>query len=181
MRKLEQLITGPSTTAEALEFFDSLESVEVGFMIGSWKGEGFDTNHPLDGLLEAYHWHGKRFENSEDVQPLVFSTLSGRTVCVDPKFMGPFLGMVDRIKFPKSAPIGRFFQLLLPLFSTSHSRARLRMTTYRDQSSATMIYDHLPINDVFKKVDENTVLGVMDFKGMKLPFFFLLRREGHES
>jgi hypothetical protein len=40
-----------------------------------------------------------------------------------------------------------------------------------------MIYDDLPINDVFRKVDNNTVLGVMDLKGMEQPFFFVLRRE----
>ncbi len=44
-----------------MELFDSLEPVDVGFMIGNWKGEGFHTNHPMDGLLEAYHWYGKRF------------------------------------------------------------------------------------------------------------------------
>ena len=38
-------------------------------------------------------------------------------------------------------------------------------------------YDNLPINDVFRKVDDNTVLGIMDLKGMKQPFFFVLRRD----
>ena len=51
------------------------------------------------------------------------------------------------------------------------------MTTYRDKSSATMIYDQLPINDVFRKIDQDAVFGVMDLKGMKSPFFFILRRE----
>ena len=54
------------------------------------------------------------------------------------------------------------------------------MTTYRGKSSATMIYDQLPINDVFRKIDQDAVFGVMDFKGMKSPFFFILRRE-HEG
>jgi len=48
---------------------------------------------------------------------------------------------------------------------------------YRGKVSATMIYDYLPINDVFRKVDDNTVLGLMDFKGMPQPFFFVLDRE----
>ena len=46
-----------------------------------------------------------------------------------------------------------------------------------DNQDITMVYDNLPINDVFRKVDEDTVLGVMDLKGMKKPFFFVLRRE----
>ena len=40
-----------------------------------------------------------------------------------------------------------------------------------------MIYDSLPINDVFRMVDEDTVMGVMDRKGEEQPFFFMLRRE----
>jgi hypothetical protein len=51
------------------------------------------------------------------------------------------------------------------------------MTTYRGQSSATMIYDQLPILDVFRRIDADTVLGVMDRKGMTAPFFFVLRRD----
>jgi len=40
-----------------------------------------------------------------------------------------------------------------------------------------MIYDHLPIMDLFRKVDDNTLLGVMDLKGMQQPFFFVLYRD----
>ena len=94
---------------------------------------------------------------------------------MNPIFMGPLLG----ISMPKSALLGRIFQVFMPFLTTSRSKARLRMTTYRGKSSATMIYDQLPINDVFRKIDQNAVFGVMDFKGMKSPFFFILRRE-HE-
>ncbi len=173
----ERLDAGRSTTEDAMELFDSLEPVDVGFMIGNWKGEGFHTNHPMDGLLEAYHWYGKRFESPEDVHPLVFSTLRGGVANVNPIFMGPSLSLMDRVSMPKSAMAGRIFQTLIPFLRTSRSRARLRMTTYRGKSSATMIYDKLPINDVFRKIDQDAVLGVMDLKGMKSPFFFILRRE----
>jgi hypothetical protein len=77
MNVSEKLNAGCATTAEALELFDSLEPVDVDFMIGRWQGEGFHTGHPMDGLLEAYHWYGKRFESPEDVHPLVFSTSGG--------------------------------------------------------------------------------------------------------
>jgi hypothetical protein len=40
-----------------------------------------------------------------------------------------------------------------------------------------MIYDSLPINDIFRKVDDHTVLGVMDVRFTPQPFFFVLRRE----
>ncbi len=167
---------------EALALFDGLEPVDVAFMIGSWRGEGFSSGHPLDGLLEACHWQGKRFESAEDVHPLVFATGRGdRTCCVDPQWVGPFLGLAERLRFPPSAAFGRLFQLLLPLLATSRSRARLRMTTYRGRSSATMIYDQLPILDVFRRIDADTVLGVMDRKGMTALFFFVLRRDSAGS
>lgn len=177
MSIFDELKTGETTTEQAIEAFDSLEAVDVEFMIGNWKGEGFPTGHALDGLLEAYHWHGKRFESPEDVHPLVFRTLMGGLRNVNPAFLGPALGLVDRLPMPKWPAVGRVFQVMSPLFSTSKSRARLRMTTYRGVSSATMIYDQLPVNDVFRKIDENAVFGIMDLKHMKTPFFFILRRE----
>ena len=174
----EKLKSGQATTKEALEIFDSLETVGIDFMMGSWQGRGFHTGHPMDGLLEAYQWHGKRFENPEDVHPLVFSNRQGGLVSVNPKYAGPFLGLADRVPFPKAPVFGRIFQFLLPLVTTTKSRARLRMTSYRGEVTATMIYDQLPINDVFRKIDDNSVFGAMDLKGMGTPFFFRLDREG---
>ncbi len=164
-------------TNEAHAFFDSLDPVSIDFMIGGWRGSGYETGHPLDGLLEAYHWHGKRFESSEDVHPLVFNTMSGGFRCVNPGPMGASFGLLESMPSLKSNTMGKIFQFLMPLFGTSKSKARLRMLEYRGKVSATMIYDQLPINDVFRKLDENTVLGVMDRKGTEFPFFFKLTRE----
>jgi hypothetical protein len=63
------------------------------------------------------------------------------------------------------------------MFKTDSSQARIRMMEYRQKISATMIYDNLPINDIFRKVDDNTLLGLMDFKGQPQPFFFVLKRD----
>jgi hypothetical protein len=68
------------------------------------------------------------------------------------------------------------FNLANSLLKTEKSQARLRMMEYRNQVSATMIYDYLPINDSFRKIDDQTVLGVMDFKSLPQPFFFILKR-----
>ena len=87
------------------------------------------------------------------------------------------MGLLDKLPILKSEAAGTAFQALIPLLSGNKSAARLRMTTYRGKPTATMVYDNLPINDVFHKVDEDTVLGIMDLKGMKQPFFFVLRRE----
>lgn len=178
MNVIDKLKAGGVTTEEAFEIFDSLEPVEISFMLGNWKGESFPTNHPLDGILEAYRWYGKRFESQEEVHPLVFSTLSDKLVSLNPAFMGSSLNGIDRKPVRSNPFMERLFHTIMPLLATSDSSARLRMSEYRGKSSATMIYDKLPINDVFRKLDDDAVLGIMDLKGMKTPFFFILRRLG---
>jgi hypothetical protein len=49
---------------------------------------------------------------------------------------------------------------------------------YRRVLTATMCYDALPINDVFRKVDnDDTLVGAMDLRGLEMPFMFVLRRD----
>jgi hypothetical protein len=84
---------------------------------------------------------------------------------------------VQRLPVLKSPTAGRIVQAWLPLLSTRRSVARLRMTEYRGIATATIVYDKLPINDVLRQVDADTVLGLMDLKGMAQPLFFVLRRE----
>ena len=160
---------------DALNLFDSLEPVDIDFMMGRWRGEGYPTGHPHDGLLEAYHWYGKDFESSEDAHPLLFSNRRGEVVRINPGAMA----LAGQRGGPVSKTAVRIFRLLMPLLSTSKSRARLRMTEYRGKMSATMIYDQLPIHDVFRKLDDKTVIGVMDHKHIEEPFFFKLRIDHH--
>ena len=75
------------------------------------------------------------------------------------------------------APAGRPALSFRVVVQTDQPKARLRMTAYRGVVSATMIYDSLPINDIFRKVDDDTVLGVMDVRFTPHPFIFILRRE----
>jgi hypothetical protein len=51
------------------------------------------------------------------------------------------------------------------------------MTELRGRSSATIVYDTVPINDVLRQLDADSVLGMMDLKGVQQPLFFVLRRE----
>lgn len=67
--------------------------------------------------------------------------------------------------------------LMNGLMKTEVSQARLRMMDYRGKVTATMVYDYLPINDSFSKINDNTVLGVMDHKSFPQPFFFILKRD----
>ncbi|MGA8046787.1 MAG: DUF4334 domain-containing protein, partial [Dermatophilaceae bacterium] len=69
---------------------------------------------------------------------------------------------------------------LRPLLRTRRTRrpaARLRMVEYRGVVTGTMIYDALPIKDHFRAVDDDTLLGAMDLRGLEDPFLFVLRRE----
>ena len=43
--------------------------------------------------------------------------------------------------------------------------------------TAAMVYDALPIIDVFRRICADTVLGLMDMRGLRDPFFFLLQRD----
>lgn len=161
--------------ADALAMYDSLEPVSLDFMLGRWVGEGMHTGHPMDGLLEAYNWYGKEFVDADTVHPLLFTDPNGEIYKVNPGLMP--MQLAGRVPGNKSWPARKAFQLMQPMISTSTSKATLRMTEYRGKTSATMVYDQLPIHDVFRKLDANTVIGVMDCKGMDQPFFFKLTRE----
>lgn len=54
--------------------------------------------------------------------------------------------------------------------------ATLRRVEHRGVVTATMVYDRHPIFDHFRRVDDRTVLGLMDRKGEPAPLMFFLRR-----
>ncbi|MCL2924888.1 MAG: DUF4334 domain-containing protein [Trichodesmium sp. MAG_R04] len=179
MNTLEKLKTtlenGGSSTEEALNFFDDLGSVNLEFMIGRWQGSEFPTNHPMDGLLEASGWYGKEFVDTEQVHPLLFLDGNNNIFKVYPSPMAIKLGF--RFSALKSKAMKPIFTVMNLMLKTEKSQARIRTMEYREKVSATMIYDNLPINDIFRKIDDNTVLGLMDYESVPQPFFFVLKRE----
>jgi hypothetical protein len=175
LQRLEAL--EPAATRDAvINFYDSLPPVPLSITIGSWRGSEIATGHAFDGLLGPSGWHGKSFRSGNDVDPLVFRRRDGRLFAGNPAMMPlPLLTRFPRLaRHPLSAAL---FRGLGPLLGTSKPRARLRMTEYRGVVSATMVYDALPIHDVFRLVDQDTMLGAMDIRGYPEPFFFVLRRE----
>ena len=163
------------STAEALAWFDSLEPVTVESILGAWAGSSIPTGHPMDGSLETLQWHGKRFDSAEEVHPLIFRAADGSLFSVEPTRL-PSKPASDPavLRNPLVAAVTR--RLFLPLARTTASSARLRMVEHRGKVSAAMVYDRLPIVDVFRRIDDDTLLGVMDMKGSPQPFFFRLRR-----
>ncbi len=159
-------------TETALHCFDHLDPVNLEFMLGSWRGFEVTTGHPLEGLLPLVGWHGKRFDSVEEVHPLVMKDGQGRYS------LNPLLiSMSMLVRLPRLPVLRTLTRALKPILRTERSQARLRMTEFRGQISATMCYDSKPIHDIFRRLDSESVLGLMDMKGWAQPYFFRLERE----
>ncbi len=169
------LESAETTTERALQLFDSLDPVDLDFMLGRWRGSGLHTAHPMDGMLEASNWYGKEFINPETVHPLLFLDGQGNIIKVAPN--STLMDWALKLPVIKNDFMKPLLTLTSTLLKTEDSQARLRMMEHRGKVSATMVYDYLPINDAFRKVDDSTVLGIMDFKNSPQPFFFVLKRD----
>jgi hypothetical protein len=163
-------------TATALAFYDGLPAVAIEDMLGRWRGAELPTGHPLDGLLAKAGWHGKRFDDADGAHPLIFGRGDGSHFAVDPAWI-PLGLMTSWLGLAKNLANPGLVRAAALIAGTTKPKARLRMTEYRGVVSATMIYDALPINDVFRRVDRDTVVGAMDMRGHAAPFLFVLRRE----
>ena len=171
---LDELERG-TTTAAALAFFDARPAVPVDAVAGAWRGSGLPTGHPLDGVLEALGWSGKRFGPGHDAHPLLFDDGRGGTIDVNPAFV-PLPLVLRCARLLRSPRVAWAVRALLPLARTRRPRARLRAVVHRGVTTATMSYDALPVDDVFRAVDDDTLVGLMEARGMGRPFFFVLRR-----
>jgi Domain of unknown function (DUF4334) len=69
------------------------------------------------------------------------------------------------------------FAALRPLLRTGRPAARLRLVEHRGVLTAALVYDRLPVVDVFRRLAEDRLIGLMDLRGMPRPFFFLLDRD----
>ena len=165
-----------ATVGEALGLFDALPAVTVEGMLGRWAGGEIPTGNPMDGLLGRFGWHGKRFDSPDDVHPLVMDRAGGGTFSLDPALV-PLPALLRYPAALRNASLARIARGVGPALATRAPKARLRITRYRGVDSATMCYDDLPIHDVFRTVDDDTVVGAMDLRGLAQPFMFVLRRE----
>ncbi|GBF51885.1 hypothetical protein LPTSP4_34230 [Leptospira ryugenii] len=172
--KFQAMRKSINTTEEAFRLYDALPVVQIEEMMGMWKGSGFPTGHTMDGALETFNWYGKEFEDADHVHPLVFRSLFGTLFKVNPALMPVRLATLI-----PSKPFGFLKYIFLPLrffFQAWSSKARVRLTEFRGKVTATMVYDQLPIHDVFRRVNDKTLLGCMDYKGMGQFFFFVLEK-----
>lgn len=141
-------------------------------LLGTWRGEELPTGAPMDGALKAAGWYGKRFESAEAVHPLLFRSPSGPPAALEPRLV---FGLPRILPF---VPARLLSAALRPLLKTERPGARLRMAMDPAGAlTAAMLYDSLPVIDYFRRVDADTLLGVMDARGVAEPFFFVLRRD----
>ncbi|BBX17333.1 hypothetical protein CRI77_05095 [Mycolicibacterium duvalii] len=173
------LADAPTTTTDAVALFDSLPAVGTGAMIGTWHGAEVPTGHRLDGMLAASGWWGKQFVDGEHVHPLLFPTADGRALWpLNPALAFAGLDLMTRLPVLQRIRFARMITVLRPVLQARGPKARLRTTRYRGVDTATMVYDQLPVNDVFRRVDDDTVLGAMDMRGFSSsPYFFVLHRD----
>ncbi|MDT5065317.1 MAG: hypothetical protein QOK02_1472 [Mycobacterium sp.] len=171
----ELLPTVPTTTDEALVMFDGAEPIEPDFMIGTWRGAELPTGHPLDGLLPASGWWGKQFVDPETVHPLLFR--AGATRWAMNPGLVPMRPALTVAMPARIAPLLRWgVAALRPVLQTRKARARLRATSYRGVVTAAMVYDQIPVIDVFRRISDDAVIGAMDLRGSPVPYFFVLQR-----
>jgi GXWXG protein/Domain of unknown function (DUF4334) len=160
---------------EVLTFFDALPPVAPEQLVGRWRGSGLPTGSPLDGLLEAYGWWGKQVVDAETVHPLLFAGRDGVPRPVTPRPV-PLTVLHRWPALPHAGVVRRLGRAVRPVLTTSRPAARMRVVTHRGVVTAALLYDALPIVDVFRRVDDDVVLGLMDMRGLDAPFFFVLDR-----
>jgi|SRR6478735_3635852 hypothetical protein len=168
-----EALRGGATCADAFDTFDHLPSVTPAAIRGRWVGHELATGHSWDGKLTAAGWQGKEFRDDDAVHPLLFGDRHGNAFPVDPRWVP--VALVDKLPVRSVVVMGRAIGWLRPLIRARQPGARLRMVVYRGTASAAMVYDQLPIIDVFRRVDQDTLLGVMDMRGTSPYFFYLVR------
>ncbi|WP_306318990.1 MULTISPECIES: DUF4334 domain-containing protein [unclassified Streptomyces] len=140
---------GPLDPDELDALWAELAPVDASEILGAWRGFAFLTGHPIEKVLAASRWHGKRFDALDDCKPLICRADDG-SLYSDTK--------------------------------AGRGEAGLWNVEFRGEVTATMVYDGMPVLDHFKRVDENTLMGVMNGKpGVVLAdgrhFYFGLERE----
>lgn len=174
---LNVILRNGAAQSEAFAFYDQLDIVEPEEMIGMWKGDEIVTGHPLEGLLTASGWYGKEFIDEEHVHPLVFKKSNEVLYTISPNLL-PFNFLLQNSQNIPKKILSSSMTILRPILKTNKSAARLRKVNHRGKVTSAMIYDNKGIIDVFRKIDENTLLGIMDIKE-QFPdesFFFILRK-----
>jgi hypothetical protein len=163
--------------AEKTRWFATLEPVTPEEMVGLWQGAGIPSGHPLDGVLENLQWFGKRFHADGRADALLFQSRPGRLVPVEPAFV-PIRLVLKMASLGRTAPARNLFSHMEKRLRARGTTAKLSSETNDGVETAAMIYDRQPITDYFRRIDSETVAGMMCVAGDPRRYFFQLRRLG---
>ncbi|KXS15288.1 hypothetical protein M427DRAFT_98973 [Gonapodya prolifera JEL478] len=171
----ETLCQSGCDISTALRFFDTLPPLSEKEMLGQWTGGEIKTGHPMEGFLIESGWVGKEFLDVDTVHPLQFDDGRGGRWNLDPS-RAPITARPGA--WLRAMPNAWLLWLARPLIGTNRPAASLVMRDFRGKVSAAMVYDGVPMRDMFRKVDGETVMGVMEIRGgeREHPFVFWLRR-----
>ena len=170
------VLQGGAAAADVLAFFDGLPPVPAAGLAGRWRGSELPTGHRFDGLLTVHGWYGKEVVDDETVFPLLFRDRAGVPRPVDPRFAP--LGLLRNAAWLAHTPPARVaFPVVRPLLTGRRPQARVREVLHRGVLTGALLYDRLPVLDAFRRVGPDTLLGLMDARGVPEPFPFVLRRD----
>lgn len=157
------------------EEFRRLPPIALVELVGLWKGRSIATGHPFDGVLENLGWFGKRFTSDLRADALLFKSGERRLTAVDPSLIP--LGLALRChRFGRLRAARNLFSYLQRRLNAQGPVATLRFLPLEGVSSAAMVYDHKPITDYFRRMDEDKVMGMMVIERDARRFFFELER-----
>ncbi|MFC8527120.1 DUF4334 domain-containing protein [Nocardia sp. NPDC057227] len=63
--------SGGVAPAELDELWGRLKPARAEDILGAWKGDAFQTGHPLCRALPKSRWYGKTFDALDDAKPLI--------------------------------------------------------------------------------------------------------------
>lgn len=158
-----------------LEKFRHLPPIAPRELVGLWKGHGIPANHPFDGVLENLSWYGKRFTPDMRADALLFRSGEHRLTAIDPKWIPLHWAMrFDRLG--RTPIASNLFSYLQRRLRANGPVAGLKTLPFDGVESAAMVYDHQPIVDHFRRIDEQTVMGAMTIQCDERIYFFELQR-----
>ncbi|GHA83482.1 DUF4334 domain-containing protein [Cognatilysobacter bugurensis] len=165
-----------TTSADAQARFGTLAPVAPAELHGRWHGIPLHCRHPLDGLLERFGWRGKAIAGGR-AHALLFADGRGGEVALDVRRLP--VGLAVRLRAHRWPGARVAFALVRASLVTHWPNARVRSAEHRGRVTAVLDYEDLPIRDVFARIDETTVLGLMHAPWFDAPYAFALERAPH--
>lgn len=83
VQDFRRLQKGEPDDVRLLDYFDSLPAMPASRMLGDWAGGILSHQHPVEKQLEAIEWHGKRFIDANNVNPIMSLDASGNRMVND--------------------------------------------------------------------------------------------------